>query len=258
MLGAALVLVIGAQSATAATYTWLNTSLTPNGSWRYEPSSARGFSRTGVAAQMPNADGAHWSTTAQFGSYYSTGDTYASVKGPRSFLATKARFTFEPGGLTSEDRTAAKAWLLDAVLSGTSSPPVDSPAPEATASDLRRGDVEGVELQAEGSDGTNHYWSSTDEEGNVCLFVMHGEYVGTTCTDEATFSSEGLTQTLGGPDLSIQAALVPGDVVTEKVAASNGLERVSSSVMVNTDAPIDRTLVISTPDQDKVTVDINK
>lgn len=248
-MGAALLMVVVPQtSASAAIYTWLNMEIKPDG--RVISDTGRGqansFSRTGVSASISGASGPNWETKVWFGTYSTTGEATASISGPRSFLTTKARYTFLPGGLTDRDRQAVKAWLLDARMAGmnavaardsapTGSGPGANPLiPEVSADDLRAGKAVGVTLKHEGSDAENEYWSGVTPTGRVCLFTLQDEYVGSTCTDATSFADRGLSQHMSGPGTSTQIALIPESARLSKRALEVvGMERVSDTLAVN-------------------------
>jgi hypothetical protein len=232
--------------ASAATYTWLNASVNPNGTTYSDTGTgAKSFSRMGVSAKIDKADGYTWQTSVSYNGYWNTGQATATQNGPRGWGTTYAKYTFLPGP-GPNDRVHVSAWLLDAQLGATGNDLIpanhtDAEPPASanvTAESLRSNSAPELELTAHGVADSNEIWSGRTPDGETCLFTARNEYVGATCADAEDFTVNGLSMHNEGPDHSIQIILAPHGGITEEMAARAGLTRLSESVAVNTGAPV--------------------
>ncbi|MFC6357418.1 hypothetical protein [Luethyella okanaganae] len=249
-------LVFGAAApASSATYTWLDKSVSPNGTtYSDSGTGAASFSRTGVSAKIDGADGYTWETRVSYNGYWSGGQASATQNGPRGWGTTYAKFTFLPDP-SDPGNVDVSAWLLDAQLGRVAAPglldaveggsELAPPASaEITAEQLRAGEAPGFDLAYYGVADTSDIWSGSTADGETCLFVAQGEYVGSTCADATQFENYGLSFLSQGPSHSIQVALAPHGGITEEAAQVVGLERITDSLAVNTGEPVKGTLVL--------------
>ncbi|MFJ4046064.1 hypothetical protein ACIPV2_10010 [Microbacterium sp. NPDC089987] len=231
----------------------MNKTIAPDGTTYTETVAAGNLSRTGITAHIPKADGYTSKTTVWFNGYSSSGDSIATQNGPRGWGKTEAKFLYNlyaPG-----DKTAVKAWLLYAQLSGTAKTesqslltedPTDVPSvAQITARDLRTGRAGDFALTSYGHTDGGELWTGTNNSFD-CIFVAQGDYVASSCNptlvaNERRVSLHALS---ASHEQSIQVAFSPAGGITKRNAGEAGLVSLSSSVAVNTANPIRGSLTI--------------
>lgn len=252
-LAVAAVLAVSAAPASAATYVWMNKSINPNGTTYTETSTAGQFSRTGITAQISNADGYTWGTTVSYNGYSSSGNAVATQNGPRGYGVTKASFIYKPGPAANE-KVNVKAWLLDAKLSGTSKAAplgllsdeseIAPPVADITAADLRAGVVDGFNLDFLGSTSAGDLWTGTSDTDFACIFVANDEYVSSSCNPTSVAATEGVSLHALSADHTLQVAYAPSGEIDPLSAAAVGFSSLSSEVAINVGPPVEGTLQI--------------
>lgn len=243
-------MVVGAPLASSATNTWLNTQVNPDGTVYSDTrvSSSKYFTRTGINAWIDKSNGHMWETKVWFGGYSTSGQTSATLDGPRSYLVTKASYLFK-GTYSPNNRSKVVAKMLGAKMTGTGmgapllpsgstdtmTTSSETPAEDVLMIDaLRAGALAGVEVNELGASGGAEYWSGFKSDGRQqCLYISHGEYVGSTCVPENEFADSGLTQTMTGPDFSAQVVLVSESRDLVRSSESAQFTEVSDGLFVN-------------------------
>lgn len=250
-LAIAALLAVGAAPASAATYVWMNKSINPNGTTYTETSTAGQFSRTGITAQISNADGYTWGTTVSYNGYSSSGNAVATQNGPRGYGVTKASFIYKPGPAANE-KVNVRAWLLDAKLSGTSKVPSlgllsdesdeAPPVADVTAADLRAGAVDGFSLDYLGTTSGGELWTGTSDNDFACIFVVDDEYVSSSCNPISVAATEGVSLHALSVDHTLQVAFAPSGSILPSSSAAVGFVNLSANVAINAGTPVEGTL----------------